>query len=109
MNKKEQKISIDDETHKKLKKKSEELGMSVSEIVRKSTEYVENNNIDICEDLRERDDLLIGLRPRLLKKFGTLAEASRQLMVTPSTISRYFSGKSKPSKSMVSKLLKVLD
>lgn len=106
---KEQKISIDDETHEKLKKKSEELGMSISEIVRQSTEYVEKNNIDICEDLKKRDQLLITLRPRLLKRFGTIAEAARQLGTTAVTLSRYFSGKYKPSKSMVSKIIKVLD
>lgn len=109
MKKKEQKISIDDETHEKLKKKSEELGMSISEIVRQSTEYVENNGIDISEDLKKRDELLITLRPRLIKRFGTLAEAARRLETTPVTLSRYFSGKYKPSKPMVSKILKILD
>lgn len=108
MKRKEQRIFIDDETHEKLKKKSEELGMSISEIVRQSTEYVEKNDIDICEDLRYRDELLTNLRQKLINRFGTLAEAAKQLGVSYWTIRKYCRKEFYPSKSIMTKLSRML-
>lgn len=103
------KINIDTKTNEKLKKMSKELGMSISDIVRKSTEYVRTNNIDICEDLRKRDELLVNLREKLIKRFGTLTEAARQLGVTYYAIRKYCRREIFPSKSVTSKLSKMLD
>lgn len=106
-------ICMSSELIKKVSEAAKKHGVSFSELVQLATTYAIDNDIDIYQPVnRDREDLenvTRNLRERLIKRFGTVVEAARQLDVTPSTLSRYFAGKYYPSKSVVSKLLKVLD
>lgn len=106
-------VSMDKKTLEKVEKLAEDNNVSVSELLQLASTYVIDNNIDIFEETRKfKEDLenvTYNLRARLIKRFGTLKEASRQLGLNYHTIIMYCSGKFKPSKPVVSKLLKVLD
>lgn len=103
-----QRIFIDNETYEKLKKKSEKLDTSIVEIIRQSVDYAEEHGADVCRGQKDQEELLCGLRQKLIDKFGTLVEAAEHLKTSPSTLSRYFSGKHKPSKSILSRLFEVI-
>ena len=83
--------------------------MPMAEVIRKSAEYVLDNNIDICKDLRERDELFVNLREKLINRFGTLTEAAKQLGVSYWTIRKYCRKDFYPSKSIMAKLSRMLD
>lgn len=107
--KERKKIAATEKTFDKVKEASEKLGIPMSEVVRRSTEYVMNNNIDICKDLEERDELFVNLREKLINRFGTLTEAAKQLGVSYWTIRKYCRKEFYPSKSIMTKLSRMLD
>ena len=106
-------ISMDKETLEKVEQLAEDNSVSVSELLHLASTYIIDNNIDIFEGSRKfKEDLenvTYNLKARLIRRFGTLREASEQLGVRYHTLLMYCSGKFKPSKAIVSKLVKVLD
>lgn len=106
-------ISMDCEMLNKINQVAEQNGVPFSELVRLACAYVIDNNVDVYQKSHKKQDDLkkatYNLKARLINRFGTLAEASRQLDIRYHTLIMYCSGKFKPSDAVVSKLLKVLN
>ena len=105
-------ITLNKDLLEKINRAAKENGVSFSELIRLASTYVIDHDIDVYRYERKskenQEKVIHNLKGKLLDRFGTLAEAARQLDIKYHTLIMYCAGKFKPSNEVVSRILEAL-